>query len=412
MIEVVRGMLSEKMKEQLGKGSPIRRAFEEGKRLEEIYGEENVFDLSIGNPEAEAPERIKECILGLMKKNSQELHGYMCDAGYEEVRARIAKSINRRHGTHFREHNIIMSAGAAGAMNVAMYSLINPGDEVIVMKPYYPGYASFITNWDGKLISVNPEPESFQPDFADFEAKITEKTKLVLVNSPNNPTGAVYTENTVMELSRILKKKEKQYGHEIYLISDEPYRELVYGKKELPYWTKYYENTLVAYSFSKSLSIPGERIGYLVVPDEAAESGDLIKAVRIATGMLGFVNAPSLFQRVAAECIDERVPVAYYERNRNLLYDRLHELGFEMKEPEGAFYLFVKAPGGDEEAFLTAAHDCNILLVGGTAFEYPGYARISFCVSFDKIRRSLTAFEKLAEKLKVQGGNKFGKKTS
>lgn len=411
-MKVVRSMLSEKMREQLKKGSPIRRAFEEGKRLESIYGAENVFDFSIGNPETEAPEKVRTSILELMEQSPLRLHSYMCDAGYEEVREKLAESLNRRHGTHFKERNIIMSAGAAGAMNVAMYSLMDPGDEVVVMKPYYPGYASFITNWDGRLVAVEPEPESFQPDFIDFEKKITEKTKLVIVNSPNNPTGAVYTEDTIVRLAEIMEKKEKQYGHEIYLISDEPYRELVYTGRELPYWTKYYRNTLVAYSFSKSLSLPGERIGYLVVPDEVSESEDLIRAVRIATGMLGFVNAPSLFQRVVGECAEENVNLGFYERNKCFFYEKLCELGFEMNEPEGAFYLFVKAPGGDEEAFLAAAHDCNILLVGGTAFEYPGYARISFCVSFDKIRRSLPAFERLAEKLKVQGGNKFGKKSS
>ncbi len=405
-------MLSEKMQKQLKKESPIRRAFEEGKRLEKIYGPENVFDFSIGNPGAEAPGGIKKSVLKLMNKNPMELHSYMCDAGYETVRIRIAETINARYGTDFKEHNIIMSSGAAGAMNIAMYSLINPGDEVIVIKPYYPGYASFIDNWNGKLVSVKPDPEDFQPDFEDFEEKITEKSKLVIVNSPNNPTGAVYTEETIIRLAGIMKKKEKEYGHEIYLISDEPYRELVYKEKEPPYWTKYYADTLVAYSFSKSLSIPGERIGYLVVPDEVSGSKDLIKAVRIATGMLGFVNAPSLFQRVAAECLEEKVNIEYYRRNKNLLYDKLCELGFEMKEPEGAFYLFVKVPGGDEKAFLSAAHSCNILLVGGTAFEYPGYARISFCVSFNKIRRSLPAFERLAKKLKVQGGNKFGEKSS
>lgn len=278
-----------------------------------------------------------------------------------------------------------------------MDALMDVDDEVMVMRPYYPGYTSFILNWQGKKVEVDPDPQTFQPDFEDFESKITERTKLVIVNSPNNPTGAIYTEDTIQRLAQILEKKEQAYGHEIYLLSDEPYRELVYTGETLPYLTKYYNNTLVAYSFSKSLSVPGERIGYLVIPDEASESQMLIKAVKMTTGMIGYVNAPSLFQKVVAECLDEKANLEFYQKNRDILYKKLCDLGFEVVPPSGAFYIFIKAPGGDEKRFLEKAHECNILLVGGSFFGYVGYARISFCVSHEKILRSLTAFEKLAE---------------
>ncbi len=403
-------MLSKKIRSQLGKGSPIRKAFEEGKRLEALYGKENVFDFSIGNPEIPAPEAVQEGVRQFIDEDPCSIHGYMCDAGYEEVREKIAASLNRRFGTSFSLHNIIMSTGAAGAINVIMYALLDPGDEVILMRPYYPGYESFILNWDGELVAVDPDPEDFQPDMEDFRRKITEGTKLVIVNSPNNPTGAIYTEETIRSLTEILQEKQEEYGHGIYLLSDEPYRELryidTYPEKELPFWTNYYENTIVVYSFSKTLSIPGERIGYFVIPDEAAESSDLIKASRIATGMLGFVNAPSLFQKVAGACVETKADIYNYRRNRDLLYNALCRLGFTCIPPQGAFYIFVKAPGGDEEGFLKAAHACRILLVGGSAFDYPGYARISFCVSYEKIKGSLPAFEKLAEMMNLQGGKK------
>lgn len=390
-------MISKRIQEQLKKGSPIREAFEEGQQLAKIYGEENVFDFSIGNPYVEAPAKVKDSIRKIIEENPRKIHSYMNDAGYEDVREKIADSINRRFETDFHMYNIVMSVGAAGAMNIAMYALMDPGDEVMVMCPYYPGYTSFIHNWQGKKVEVAPDSKTFQPDFIDFEMKITENTKLVIVNSPNNPTGAIYTEETIMKLAQILEQKEKEYGHEIYLLSDEPYRELVYTGEELPYLTKYYKNTLVAYSFSKSLSVPGERIGYLVIPDEVSESQLLIKAVKMTTRMIGYVNAPSLFQKVVAECLDEKVNLGFYQKNRDVLYKKLCELGFEVVPPSGAFYIFVKAPGGDEKKFLEKAHECNILLVGGSFFGYSGYARISFCVSHEKILHSLSAFEKLAK---------------
>lgn len=403
-------MLSKKMQSQLEKGSPIRRAFEEGQRLGSLYGKENVFDFSIGNPEIPAPEAIRKWVRQIIGEDPRSIHGYMCDAGYEEVREKIAASLNRRFGTSFSLHNIVMSAGAAGAINVIMYALLDPGDEVILMRPYYPGYQSFILNWDAELVAVDPDPEDFQPDMEDFRRKITERTKLVIVNSPNNPTGVIYTEETIRGLTEILREKQEQYGHGIYLLSDEPYRELcyidTYPEGELPFWTEYYENTIIVYSFSKTLSIPGERIGYFVIPDGAAGSRDLIKASRIATGMLGFVNAPSLFQKVAGACVEIKADIYDYRRNRDLLYNTLCRLGFTCIPPQGAFYIFVKTPGGDEKEFLKAAHACRILLVGGSAFGYPGYARISFCVSYDKIKRSLPAFEKLAGMMDLQGGRK------
>lgn len=397
-------MLSKKMQEQFKRKSPIRRAFEEAKRLETIYGVENVFDFSIGNPGAKAPDKVRESVEQIIQEDSCKIHSYMSDAGYEEVRKKVADYLNRTYGTKLNENNIVMTNGAAGAINVAMYSLVDPDDEIVLMKPYYPGYESFIINWNGKLVAVEPNPEDFQPDFEDLERKLSDRTKMVFVNSPNNPTGAIYTEDTVKKIAEILNRKQKEYGHAIYLLSDEPYRELVYNGSQLPFWTLYYDNTIVAYSFSKSLSLAGERIGYLTIPDEVEESEQLIRAVKIATGMLGFVNAPSFFQKVAGECLDEKIPIEYYRKNKDYLYERLTSLGFSILNPQGAFYMFMKAPKGDEERLLRLAHECHILLVGGTAFHYPGYARVSFCVSFDVIQRSIPAFEKLAEMLQLGRG--------
>ena len=389
-------MISKRIQEQLKKGSPIREAFEEGQRLAKIYGAENVFDFSIGNPYVEAPKKVKESIQKIIEQNPRQIHSYMNDAGYEDVREKIAESLNRRFGTSFHMHNIIMSVGAAGAMNAAMYALMDVDDEVMVMRPYYPGYTSFILNWQGKKVEVDPDPQTFQPDFEDFESKITERTKLVIVNSPNNPTGAIYTEDTIQRLAQILEKKEQAYGHEIYLLSDEPYRELVYTGETLPYLTKYYNNTLVAYSFSKSLSVPGERIGYLVIPDEVADSEKLNAAANVATRILGFVNAPTLQQKVVKACLNEKTDISYYDRNRETLYNGLKELGFECIKPEGAFYLFVKSPVADEKEFCNTAKKYNILIVPGSSFGCPGYVRMAYCVAYETIVNALPKFAELA----------------
>ena len=290
-----------------------------------------------------------------------------------------------------------MTVGAAGGLNVALKSLLNPGDEVLVIAPYFGEYNSYVANYDGVVVVVSPDTETFQPNLTEMEEKITQKTKAVIINSPNNPTGVVYSEKTIVAMADLLRRKQKEFGTDIYLISDEPYRELAYDGVEVPYLTKYYENTIVGYSFSKSLSLPGERIGYLVIPDEAADAADIQAAANVATRILGYVNAPSLMQRAVAKCLDAQADVPYYDRNREALYSGLKNLGFSCIKPEGAFYLFVKSPVEDEKVFCQAAKKYNILIVPGSSFACPGYVRIAYCVAYETILNSMDGFKKLAE---------------
>ncbi|MCI6675880.1 MAG: pyridoxal phosphate-dependent aminotransferase [Clostridiales bacterium] len=391
-------MIAEKMKPLIQNNSAIRVMFEEGKRLASIYGAENVYDFSLGNPNVPAPEEVKQAIYDILENEpSTMVHGYMSNSGFEDVRAAVADSLNKRFQTNFSAKNIIMTVGAASGLNVVFKTLLNPGDEVIAFAPYFLEYGSYVKNYDGVLVVVSPNTETFQPNLEEFEQKITEKTKAVIVNSPHNPTGVVYSEDTIKKLASILCAKEKEYGHTIVLVSDEPYRELAYDGVEVPYLTKYYDDTIVGYSYSKSLSLPGERIGYLVIPDELNESDVVITAATIANRVLGCVNAPSLFQRVIARCLDAKVDVETYDRNRNLLYNGLKECGFECVKPEGAFYLFVKSPVEDEKQFCETAKKHNILIVPGSSFACPGYVRIAYCVSYDTIKNSLPAFKELAK---------------
>ena len=292
-------MIAEKMKNMVANSSAIRAMFEEGNRMAKLYGAENVYDFSLGNPNVPAPEAVKNAIVELVNDSDPVvLHGYTnSNSGYADVREAVAESINERFDTTFTGENIIMTVGAAGGLNVILKSLINPGDEVIVFAPYFGEYRSYTNNYDGVLVEISPDTETFQPKLAEFEQKITPKTKAVIVNTPNNPTGVVYSEETIKEMAAIMERKQKEYGTDIYLISDEPYRELVYDGVEVPYLTKYYANTIVGYSYSKSLSLPGERIGYLVIPDEVTDSEDLKSAANVATRILGFVNAPTLQQK-------------------------------------------------------------------------------------------------------------------
>ena len=379
--------------------SAIRAMFEEGNRLAGIYGAENVFDFSLGNPNVPAPEAVKKAIFELLEGSDPVvLHGYTnSNSGYADVREAVAESLNDRFGTSFEGKNIVMTVGAAGGLNVILKSLINPGDEVIVFAPYFGEYRSYTSNYDGVLVEISPDTDTFQPKLNEFEQKITPKTKAVIVNTPNNPTGVVYSEETIQKMAAIMEAKQKEYGTEIYLISDEPYRELVYDGVEVPYLTKYYANTVVGYSYSKSLSLPGERIGYLVIPDEVADSEDLRSAANVATRILGFVNAPTLQQKVVAKCLNEKTDISYYDRNRETLYDGLRDCGFECIKPEGAFYLFVKSPVEDEKAFCEAGKKYNILMVPGSSFACPGYVRLAYCVSYETIVNALPKFKELAK---------------
>lgn len=392
-------MISDKMIDLVNNSSVIRAMFEEGKRLAGIYGAENVYDFSLGNPNVPAPAQVNEAIKALVdEEESTVLHGYMSNSGYEDVRAAVASSLNRRFGTDFDETNIIMTVGAAGGINVIFKAVINAGDEIIAFAPYFGEYRSYAANVDAKLVVVPPDTTTFQPDLDTFEKMITPKTKAVIVNTPNNPTGVVYSEDTIKKMAEILERKQKEYDRVIILFSDEPYRELAYDGVEVPYLTKYYDNTVVGYSYSKSLSLPGERIGYLVIPDALDDSATIKTACNVATRILGFVNAPSLMQKVIGRCVDVDVSenIAAYNRNRETLYKGLLELGFECIKPEGAFYMFVKTPVDDKE-FCERAKKDNILIVPGSTFACPGFARIAYCVSYNTITNSLPQFKKLAE---------------
>ena len=390
-------MISEKMAAMVKNSSAIRAMFEEGKIMAAKYGAENVYDFSLGNPNVPAPEAVKQAIEEILQEEDPLMvHGYMSNSGYEDVRAAIADSLNQRFGTKFHQENILMTVGAAGGLNVVMKTLLNPGEEVIVFAPYFLEYGAYVRNYDGVLVEISPDTATFQPNLAEFEKKITPKTKAVIVNTPHNPTGVVYSEETIRKLSAILEAKQKEFGTVIYLISDEPYRELAYDGVEVPYLTKYYDNTVVGYSYSKSLSLPGERIGYLVIPDEADGSEELISAATIANRTLGCVNAPSLIQKVVAKCVDAKTDLAAYDKNRQALYNGLKEFGFECIKPQGAFYLFVKSPIADEKQFCEAGKKYNILMVPGSSFACPGYVRLAYCVSYETICNSLPEFRKLA----------------
>ncbi|MCA5961255.1 pyridoxal phosphate-dependent aminotransferase [Blautia sp. RD014234] len=396
-------MIADKMVNLVKNSSAIRAMFEEGKIMAAKYGAENVYDFSLGNPNVPAPAEVKKAVFEeLEKEDPVVLHGYMNNSGYEDVRAAIADSINRKFQTSFGEKNIIMTVGAAGGLNAILKTLLNPGDEVIVIAPYFGEYNSYVSNYDGKIVVVSPNTETFQPNLEELEQKITARTKAVIINSPNNPTGVVYSEDTIKKMADILRSREKELGTDIYLISDEPYRELVYDGIEVPYLTKYYENAIIGYSYSKSLSLPGERIGYLVIPDEVSDAEDVIAAANVATRILGYVNAPSLMQKVVAKCLDAKVDVPFYNRNREALYNGLRELGFECIKPEGAFYLFVKSPVEDEKVFCAAAKKYHIPIVPGSSFACPGYVRIAYCVSYETIMNSMPGFKALAEEFQVK----------
>ncbi len=397
-------MISEKMKKLANNNSVIRAMFEEGQNMAREFGAENVYDFSLGNPSVPAPAAVKNAIREILdQEDSLMVHGYMSNVGYADVRKAVAEQLNRRFGTDFDENNIIMTVGAAGGLNVILKTLLNPGDEVLTFAPYFTEYGNYVANYDGTLVVVSPNTVDFQPNLQEFAEKITPRTKAVIVNNPNNPTGVVYSAETCREMSRILREKQHEFGTDIYLISDEPYRELAYDGVEVPYLTEYYANTVVCYSWSKSLSLPGERIGYLVIPNEVSDYDLVYAAAGIATRVSGFVNAPSLMQRAVARCLEEQTDIEAYNRNREALYQGLKECGFTCIKPQGAFYLFVKTPTEDEKEFVERAKKYHILVVPGSSFACPGYVRIAYCVSYETIRNSLPGFRKLAEEYGLTG---------
>ena len=393
-------MIAESMVALVKGSSVIRAMFEEGNRLSKIYGRENVYDFSLGNPNVSAPKEVNEAILDVINNEESTLvHGYMSNAGFEDVREAIADSINKKYDTSFNASNIIMTVGAAGGLNTILKTLLNPGDEVICFAPFFSEYKNYVSNFGGKLVVVPANTKDFMPNFDEFIRLINNKTKAVIINNPNNPTGVIYGEDVIQRLSDILNSKAKELSTDIYIISDEPYRELAYDGLTVPYITKYYNNTIVGYSYSKSLSLPGERIGYLVIPDELTDSSEVKMAASVATRILGYVNAPSLMQRVIKKTLDVDLSknIAIYDKNRKALYEGLTKLGFECVKPQGAFYLFVKSPVEDENEFCNLAKKYNILMVPATSFGCKGYVRIAYCVSYDTIINSLPSFEKLAK---------------
>ena len=387
---------------RLGKvRSEIREIFEYGNKRKAEIGAENVSDFSIGNPSVPAPKSVDDAIIDLVNNfDSVALHGYTSAQGDAHVRETIANYVNDKFGTNVTANNIYMTCGAAASLTIVMNAILQKDDECIVFTPYFPEYGVFIERTGAKLVEVKSQEKTFQIDMDNFEKAINEKTKAVIINSPNNPSGVVYTVETIEKMCQLLKKKEEEYGHPIFLITDEPYRELVYDDTEVPYVINYYDNTFVCYSYSKALSLPGERIGYIVVSPKMIDEEDAYAAVCGAGRALGYVCAPSMLQRVIEKCISDTSDISIYKENRDLLYNALTKMGFECVYPDGAFYLFVKAMGEDAYEFCEKAKEYELLLVPADSFGTPGYVRVSYCVQTKQIEDALPAFEKLAESYK------------
>ena len=391
-------MVSQKMKELGNNRSVIRDLFEYGNKRKAEIGADKVFDFSIGNPSVTAPDCVKEAIIDLAENGDPvALHGYTSAQGDAGLRKKLAEYINEKHGTTLTADNFYITVGAAASLTISLKALAEPDDEFIVFAPFFPEYKVFVEMTGSKLVIVNSRPEDFQLDLDAFEAAVTEHTKGVILNSPNNPSGVVITEDCIRAMCEILEKKQKEYGHEIFLIADEPYRELVYGDVFVPYLMNYYDNTIVCYSYSKSLSLPGERLGYIAVSDKAKDWKDIYAAVCGAGRVLGFVCAPSLFQHVIERCIGQTSDISIYKKNRDLLCEALTEYGYRCIKPDGAFYLFVEALEEDAKAFSDKAKEYELLLVPADSFGTPGFVRISYCVSTEQIQNALPAFKKLAE---------------
>ena len=391
-------MINERMRELGANRSVIRELFEYGKRRKGEIGEENVFDFSLGNPSVPAPDKVNGELIRLIKEcDPILLHGYTSAQGDRGVREAIAEYINRTYGECVHADCLYMTVGAAGALTSALTAVVSPGEEVVIPTPYFPEYKVFVERCGASVKAAPCNADTMELDIDAIEAAISERCAAVIVNSPNNPTGKVYSEEGIKALCALLEEKEREYGHPIYLISDEPYRELVYGGVKVPYLTKYYDDTLVCYSFSKSLSLPGERIGYVLVSPRLKDFEAVYQAVCGAGRALGFVCAPSLLQRLIPSCLGVTADISVYEENRRLLTKALGECGYEFVSPDGAFYLFVKSPSGDAGEFSERAKKYEVLIVPSDDFGCGGYARIAYCVSTEQIKRALPAFRKIAE---------------
>ena len=383
--------------------SVIRQLFAYGLEQAKVVGPENVYDYSLGNPSIPAPKKVNESIKKIVDEtDSIKLHGYSMAPGCEEARAAVAKDLAARFGLDVKASELFFTCGAAPALISIIKALIVDADtEIMAIAPYFPEYRPFVNANGGKLVVVPADTKAFQIHLDEVEKRITKHTQAIIVNSPNNPSGVVYTEETLKGLAALLERKSAEYGHPIYIIADEPYRELVYGGVKVPFIPCLYKNTIVCYSYSKSLSLPGERIGYVYVPGFADDSHDVYAAIAGAARIMGHVCPPTLMQKVIEYCAEERPDLVAYDENRNLLYNSLTEMGYECAKPDGAFYLFVKAPNGDANAFSeTAKLGHNLLVVPADGFGCPGFFRLSYCVSNDMIRRSLPAFKAMIESYK------------
>ncbi len=395
-------MLNEKMTALGTQRSVIRELFEFGKQEAARIGAENVFDFSIGNPSVPAPACVNETAIKIIKETDPvALHGYTSAQGDAEARSAIAASINRRFGTDYTANNLYLTVGAAAALCCCFHGLCNADDEVIIFAPYFPEYTVFVEGAGAKPVIVPADTSAFQIDFDAFLRALSPATKAVIVNSPNNPSGVVYSEETVCRLADILREKSAEYGHPIYLIADEPYREIVFSGTTVPFLPDYYENTLVCYSWSKSLSLPGERLGYVLVPSKAKDAPLVYAAIAGAGRSLGYVNAPGLFQRVCAACADQTADISIYETNKNLLLHGLRDMGYQVVEPNGTFYMFPQSLEPDDEAFCERAKAHHLLIVPGCGFGCAGHVRISYCVPTERIEKALPAFQKLAEEYRA-----------
>lgn len=390
-------MISKKMLELGTKKSVIRDIFEYGKNLESKIGAENVLDFSLGNPSTPAPFEVGESIKNMINNLSPvEYNGYTSSPGDIQTRTAVANNLNIRFGTNYKGKNIFMTCGAAASLNIILKAIIEPEDEIIANIPYFPEYKVFVEGQGGKFITAKC-CDNLQLDINELDRLINKNTKAIIINSPNNPSGVVYPSSNIKELVDLLYKKQDELNRSIFIISDEPYRELVYIKEKPEFLPNVYENTLVAYSWSKSLSLPGERIGYILVPDSVKKSQDVFGAIGGAARVLGYVCAPSMFQRVIKECVDVEPDIEVYKTNRNLLFDNLPKIGYKVANPDGAFYMFIQSPDKDGDDFCKRAKKYNMLLVPGEGFGMKDYVRLSFCVDSVKIEKSLDVFKKLMD---------------
>lgn len=393
-------MFSNKVVDSLSKSSMIRAMFEEGEALRKLHGPDKVFDFSIGNPEINPPQGVKDSLKRLVLDSKPGMHRYMSNAGFPDVRQKVAQFVQKEQKVPVSFENIVMTCGAAGGLNIVLKTLLNPGDQVIVSPPYFVEYKGYIENYGGITVEVPTNPRNFQIDADRLEKAITPLTKAVIINSPNNPTGVIYDESTLRKVAQVLEAKEKEFNTTIFVISDEPYTKVIYDGAVLPAIMSIFKNSIIVNSFSKSLALPGERIGYIAVNSAIHNVELLIEGLIFCNRVLGYVNAPALMQQVVADNLEQTIDVEWYKTRRDILYNHLISLGFSCIKPQGAFYLFPKALIDDDVEFKNRALKYNLLIVPGSGFGMPGYFRLAYCISLETIKNSLPAFEALAKEFK------------